>query len=120
MLVTLVAGMVGTTFGLVRAQQARRAEAARAEGERQAKRQAEEREAETTAVLDFIETFHSIHFAARTIASIAALIGLGSTGQASTITPKSASAGIGGETATDAFAAPAVKTSAISPESAGF
>ena len=54
-LLALVGGIVGTTWGLVRAEQARRAEAERAEGERQAKDEAEAREAETRAVLDFVE-----------------------------------------------------------------
>ena len=40
-LLTLVGGIVGTSVGLVRAQQARQAEAARAEGERLAKERAE-------------------------------------------------------------------------------
>ena len=39
-LLALVGGIVGTTWGLVRAEQARRAEAERAEGERQAKQEA--------------------------------------------------------------------------------
>jgi tetratricopeptide (TPR) repeat protein len=54
-LLTLVGGIVGTTFGLLRAEQARRAEADRAEGERQARQEAQAREAETKAVLDFVE-----------------------------------------------------------------
>jgi eukaryotic-like serine/threonine-protein kinase len=65
----LLGGIVGTTWGLVRAQRARLAEADRAEGERQAKQEAlaaaaaernaketaQTREAETRAVLDFVE-----------------------------------------------------------------
>jgi tetratricopeptide (TPR) repeat protein len=47
-LLTLVGGVIGTTFGLVRAEQARRAEADRAEGERLARQEAQ-------AVLDFVE-----------------------------------------------------------------
>jgi tetratricopeptide (TPR) repeat protein len=68
-LLALVAGMIGTTWGLVRAEGARQAEADRAEGERQAKQKAlaaaeaekqakvtaEERDAETQAVLDFVQ-----------------------------------------------------------------
>jgi serine/threonine protein kinase len=54
-LLTLIGGIFGTTLGLVRAEQARRAEAARAEGERKAKQEAQAREAETTAALDFVE-----------------------------------------------------------------
>jgi tetratricopeptide (TPR) repeat protein len=46
-LLTLVAGTIGMSIGLVRAQQAWRAVAARAEGERLAKEAAERREAET-------------------------------------------------------------------------
>nr|MBA3482167.1 serine/threonine protein kinase [Pirellulales bacterium] len=42
-LLTLVGGTVGTTFGLVRAEQARRAQAERAEGERRAKEEAQMR-----------------------------------------------------------------------------
>ena len=42
-LLTLVGGIVGTTFGLVRAEQARRAQAERAEGERRAKEEAQTR-----------------------------------------------------------------------------
>jgi hypothetical protein len=52
--------------------------------------------------------------AALTIATMPALIASGSVGQASQIARKSASAVIGGETATDAFAAPWVGTSEIS------
>jgi eukaryotic-like serine/threonine-protein kinase len=47
-LLTLLGGIAGTFFGLVRAEQ-------RAEGERQAKKDAQEREAETKAVLAFVE-----------------------------------------------------------------
>src|SRR5262249_29583825 len=54
-LLTLLVGMVGTAIGLVQADQARQAQAEQAEKERQAKRKAEDREAETTAVLEFIE-----------------------------------------------------------------
>ncbi len=54
-LLALAAGFVGTTWGVVRAERARRAEAQRAEGERQARQEAEAREAETQAVLDFVE-----------------------------------------------------------------
>jgi serine/threonine protein kinase/tetratricopeptide (TPR) repeat protein len=61
-LLALIGGIVGTTWGMIRAEAARRdavaaqaAEAERAEGERQAKQQALEREAETNAVLDFVE-----------------------------------------------------------------
>jgi len=68
-LLTLIAGIIGTTWGLVLAEKARQdavaaqlAEAERAEGERRAaeaekraKETAEEREAETRAVLDFVE-----------------------------------------------------------------
>jgi serine/threonine protein kinase/tetratricopeptide (TPR) repeat protein len=55
-LLTLVGGIVGTTLGLLRAEQARRVE-------RQAKQDAQEREAETNAVLDFVE--NNIFAAAR-------------------------------------------------------
>jgi serine/threonine protein kinase/tetratricopeptide (TPR) repeat protein len=55
-LLALVGGMAGTTWGLVRAERAREAESQRAEGERQAKQEAEAREAETRAVLDFVES----------------------------------------------------------------
>ena len=55
-LLTLVGGIVGTTYGLVRAEQARRAEAVRAEGERRAKQEAQEQAAEARAVLDFVDT----------------------------------------------------------------
>ena len=68
-MLALVGGIVGTTIGLVRAKRASQAEAERAEGERQArqdalaaavaekeaKETAEAREAETRAVLDFVE-----------------------------------------------------------------
>jgi serine/threonine protein kinase len=68
-LTALCAGIVGTGWGLVRAERARQREAQRADGEREAKRaalaatEAErkakdtalEREAETQAVLDFVE-----------------------------------------------------------------
>jgi hypothetical protein len=59
-------------------------------------------------------------FAAFTIANIAALIGSSSAGHASQIARKSASAGIGSETATDAFAAPAAESTALPAESTGF
>jgi serine/threonine protein kinase/tetratricopeptide (TPR) repeat protein len=55
-LLTLIGGIMGTTYGLVRAQQARKAETARAEGEARAKLQAQAREAEAKAVVDFLET----------------------------------------------------------------
>jgi len=69
LLLVLCAGIVGTGWGLVRAQRARQREAQRADGERQAKREAlaaaeaerkaketaVAREAETQAVLDFVE-----------------------------------------------------------------
>jgi serine/threonine protein kinase len=61
-LLALVGGIVGTTWGMIRAEAARRdavaaqlAEAERAEGERQAKQQALQRESEMRAVLDFVE-----------------------------------------------------------------
>jgi len=54
-LIALIAGIAGTSFGLMRAEQARRAEAKRAAGERQARQESQEREAETNAVLDFVE-----------------------------------------------------------------
>ncbi len=54
-LLTLVGGITGTTFGLVRAEQRAEGERQAAEGERQAKKKAQEREAETNAVLDFVE-----------------------------------------------------------------
>jgi serine/threonine protein kinase/tetratricopeptide (TPR) repeat protein len=68
-LLALTAGIIGTTSGLVRTQQARQAETQRAEGERQAKQEAlaaaqaeqkakeaaQTREGETRAVLDFVE-----------------------------------------------------------------
>jgi serine/threonine protein kinase/tetratricopeptide (TPR) repeat protein len=68
-LLSLVGGMLGTTFGLIRAENARRAEAeqrklsqanerkalASAESEKTAKQAAQAREAETAAVLDFVE-----------------------------------------------------------------
>jgi tetratricopeptide (TPR) repeat protein len=47
-LLALVGGIIGTTFGLFRAEQARRTE-------REAKNDAQQREAETNAVLDFVE-----------------------------------------------------------------
>jgi serine/threonine protein kinase/tetratricopeptide (TPR) repeat protein len=54
-LLTLVAGIVGTSLGLVRANRAREAEAARAEGERKAKdaESAQRRRAEENAALAF-------------------------------------------------------------------
>jgi len=69
-LVSLVGGIVATTWGLVRAERARQAEAQRAEGERQAKQEAlasaeaekkakqtaQARESETAAVLEFVES----------------------------------------------------------------
>jgi eukaryotic-like serine/threonine-protein kinase len=55
-LLTLIGGIIGTTYGLVRAQQARRAETARAESEARAKQEAQAREAEAKAVLDFLDT----------------------------------------------------------------
>jgi serine/threonine protein kinase len=54
-LLALVGGIIGTTWGMLRARAAQQAETQRAEGERQAKEQAVEREAETQAVLDFVE-----------------------------------------------------------------
>jgi len=54
-LLALVGGIVGTNWGLVRAQRARQAESRRAEAERQARDEAEARAAETQAVLDFVE-----------------------------------------------------------------
>jgi serine/threonine protein kinase/tetratricopeptide (TPR) repeat protein len=54
-LLTLIGGIAGTSIGLVRAERARRAEVERAEGERQARQEAQAREAETDAVLDFVE-----------------------------------------------------------------
>jgi tetratricopeptide (TPR) repeat protein len=54
-LFSLVAGIVGTTWGLVRAKEAWEAEAGQAVAERQAKESAQEREAETEAVLSFVE-----------------------------------------------------------------
>jgi serine/threonine protein kinase/tetratricopeptide (TPR) repeat protein len=54
-LVALVGGIIGTTWGMLRAKAAQQAETQRAEGERQAKQQALQREAETLAVLDFVE-----------------------------------------------------------------
>jgi len=70
LLLLLIAGIIGTTWGLVRAERARQAEAERAEGERQAKQEAlasaeaekkakqtaQARESETAAVLDFVES----------------------------------------------------------------
>jgi serine/threonine protein kinase len=62
LLLALIAGIIGTSWGLVRAESARqdaveaqRAEEQRAEGERLAKHEAQAREAETKAVLDFVE-----------------------------------------------------------------
>jgi serine/threonine protein kinase/tetratricopeptide (TPR) repeat protein len=54
-LLALVGGVIGATWGLVRAETARQAEARRAEGERRAKEAAQAREAETRAVLEFVE-----------------------------------------------------------------
>jgi serine/threonine protein kinase/tetratricopeptide (TPR) repeat protein len=61
-LLALVAGIIGTTWGMLQANTARgeavkaqRAEARRADSERQAKQEALDREAETKAVLDFVE-----------------------------------------------------------------
>jgi serine/threonine protein kinase/tetratricopeptide (TPR) repeat protein len=54
-LLALVVGIVGTTWGMIRAEAAQQAEAERAEGERQAKQEALDRQAETQAVLDFVE-----------------------------------------------------------------
>src|SRR5262249_14585002 len=50
-LFSLVAGIIGTTWGLVRAKEAREAEAGRAAEERRAKESAQESEARTEAVL---------------------------------------------------------------------
>ncbi len=62
LLAALVGGIIGTSWGLVRAEiareeavQARQAEAARAEGERRAKQEAQAREAEIAAMLEFVE-----------------------------------------------------------------
>jgi serine/threonine protein kinase/tetratricopeptide (TPR) repeat protein len=55
LLLALVAGVIGTSWGLVRANRAREAEAERAADEKKAKETAETREAETQAVLDFVE-----------------------------------------------------------------
>ncbi len=52
----LIGGIIGTGWGLVRAEQARERETQRAEGERVAKEEAQAREAETKAVLEFVET----------------------------------------------------------------
>jgi serine/threonine protein kinase/tetratricopeptide (TPR) repeat protein len=52
---TLLCGIVGMTFGLVHADQARRAEADRANWERQAGFESQAREAQTRAVLEFVE-----------------------------------------------------------------
>jgi serine/threonine protein kinase len=54
-LFALLAGIAGTTFGLIRAVAAQEAESRRAEGEQQAKQEALEREAETKAALEFVE-----------------------------------------------------------------
>jgi serine/threonine protein kinase len=54
-LLSLVGGIVGTSWGLVKAEDARQAEEKRADGERQAKEEAQAREAETKAVLEFVE-----------------------------------------------------------------
>ncbi len=54
-LLVLIGGIAGTTWGLVRAERAWQAEAQRAEGESQAKQEAEAREAETQKVLEFVE-----------------------------------------------------------------
>jgi serine/threonine protein kinase/tetratricopeptide (TPR) repeat protein len=58
----LVGGVLGTAWGLIRAEaalqdavSAQHAEAARAKGERRAKEEAQESEAETQAVIDFVE-----------------------------------------------------------------
>jgi eukaryotic-like serine/threonine-protein kinase len=51
----LIGGIIGTGWGLARADQARARETQRAEGERLAKEAAQRREAETKAVLDFVE-----------------------------------------------------------------
>jgi non-specific serine/threonine protein kinase/serine/threonine-protein kinase len=51
----LTGGIIGTTWGLVRADAARRAEADSAAAEKAAKETAQAREAETKAVLDFVE-----------------------------------------------------------------
>jgi len=54
-LLALLAGMAGTTWGLLRARQAQRAESRRAESERRAREEADAKAAETQAVLDFLE-----------------------------------------------------------------
>src|SRR5262245_40727639 len=55
LLLSLVGGVVGTTWGYVGAEQARQREVLRADGERLAKQEAQTREAETKAVLEFVE-----------------------------------------------------------------
>src|SRR5688572_2555092 len=54
-LLVLVGGIVATTWQAVRARDARRAEAKRADGELRAKQEAQARAAEVIAVLDFVE-----------------------------------------------------------------
>jgi serine/threonine protein kinase/tetratricopeptide (TPR) repeat protein len=56
MLVLLLGGIAGTTWGLIRADAARREAATRAEGERAAKETVQQREVETQAVLNFVES----------------------------------------------------------------
>ena len=54
-LLTLIAGIAGTSFGLVRAERARRTLIRQAESERLARQEAESRETEKNAVLEFVE-----------------------------------------------------------------
>jgi eukaryotic-like serine/threonine-protein kinase len=56
-LLTLIGGIIGTSYGLFRAEQARKEQAKRAEGERLAKLEAERREKETNVVLNYVEGF---------------------------------------------------------------
>jgi hypothetical protein len=62
----------------------------------------------------------AIHFAARTIAKMPARSAGGSVGHASTTAPKSASAGTGGQTASDAFAPAAWEICHLPEGFAGF
>jgi tetratricopeptide (TPR) repeat protein len=54
-LLSLVGGIIGTSWGLARAETAWKAEALRADAEQQAKEEAQKREAEKQAVLEFVE-----------------------------------------------------------------
>ncbi len=54
-LVSLLGGIIGTSWGLIRAQTAWKAETQRADAEKYAKEEALKREAETQAVLEFVE-----------------------------------------------------------------